>query len=98
MRGRRMCVQPKLDPDVEDETPTSPNITVYDETHFVTCLRLLDVLHHGPASDETRTLRCLASHLARAQWMTKIGYRRILERAANSRKMTSANPRKFRSS
>lgn len=90
-----MRVQPQLDPDVEDEAPTGSDITIYDEEHFVTYLRLLDaeadgadwtevawiVLHRDPAADEARTRLCWESHLARAQWMTKHGYRRILEQA-----------------
>ena len=90
-----MRVQPELDPDVEDEAPAGPDITPYDEAHHITYLRLLDaeadgadwkevariVLHRDPASDEERTRRCWASHLARARWMTKTGYRRILEQA-----------------
>jgi hypothetical protein len=68
----------------------------YDEQHYVIYLRLLDaetdgadwtevariVLHRDPVTEEIRTRRCWESHLARAQWMTKIGYRRILEQAA----------------
>lgn len=90
-----MRVQPELDPDVEDEAPTGPDITIYDEEHFVTYLRLLDadaegadwteiariVLHRDPAADPVRTRRCWESHLTRAKWMTKTGYRRILEQA-----------------
>lgn len=90
-----MRVQPELDPDVEDEAPSGPDITFYDEAHFVTYMRLLDaeadgadwrevaqiVLHRDPANDEVRTRRCWSSHLARARWMTKTGYRRILEQA-----------------
>ena len=90
-----MRVRPELDPDVEDEAPTGPDITIYDEEHFVTYLRLLDadkegadwtevariVLHRDPSTDPARTRRCWESHLARAQWMTKTGYRRILEQA-----------------
>lgn len=90
-----MRVQPELDPDVDDEAPTGPDITIYDEEHFVTYLRLLDadaegadwtevariVLHCDPVADMARTRRCWESHLARARWMTKTGYRRILEQA-----------------
>lgn len=90
-----MRVQPELDPDVDDEAPTGPDITIYDEQHFVTYLRLLDadaesaawtevariVLHRDPAGDPARTQRCWESHLARVKWMTKTGYRRILEQA-----------------
>ena len=90
-----MRVRPELDPDVDDEAPDGPDVTVYNEAHFVTYLRLLDaerdgaewtevariVLHRDPASasEEARTRRCFDSHLARAQWMTKRGYRRLLE-------------------
>ncbi|MAS14647.1 MAG: DUF2285 domain-containing protein [Nitratireductor sp.] len=94
-----MRVRPELDPDVEDEAPTGPDITIYDEEHFVTYLRLLDadaegaswtevaqiVLHRDPASDVVGTRRCWESHLARARWMTKIGYRRILEQAVDGK-------------
>jgi hypothetical protein len=90
-----MRVRPELDPDVEDLAPDGPDVTVYDEAHFVTYLRLLDadrdgahwtevariVLHRDPACDEAHTRRCWESHLARAQWMTGQGYRRLLEQA-----------------
>ncbi|MBS0985915.1 DUF2285 domain-containing protein [Acetobacter thailandicus] len=89
-----MTARPELDPDVDDLAPTAPGITTYDEVHFITYLRLLDaeadradwtevariVLHRDPADGE-RTRICWESHLARAQWMTKIGYRKILEQA-----------------
>ncbi len=39
------------------------------------------VLHRDPAVDKTRTRRCWESHLARAQWLTNQGYRKILEQA-----------------
>lgn len=91
-----MRVRPELDPDVDDLAPTEPEITIYDERHFITYLRLLDaetdeadwrevariVLHRDPAAEAERTRTCWESHLARAQWMTKIGYRKILEQAA----------------
>ncbi len=90
-----MRVKPEPDPDVEDEAPTSDSVTPYDEQHFITYLRLLDaetdganwtevariVLHRDPDAEEIRTRRCWESHLARAHWMTAIGYRRILEQA-----------------
>ncbi|HEY4201548.1 MAG TPA: DUF2285 domain-containing protein [Devosiaceae bacterium] len=86
---------PQLDPDVEDEAPTGPNITPYDEQHYVTYLRLLDasragadwrevsriVLHRDPVAEEGRSCRCWESHLARARWLSHSGYRRILEQA-----------------
>jgi hypothetical protein len=90
-----MRVRPELDPDVDDEAPSGPDVTLYDEAHFLTYLRLLDadaegadwaevariVLHRNPIDEEERTRRCWESHLARARWMTKRGYRRILEQA-----------------
>jgi hypothetical protein len=68
-------------------------ITSYDDVHHVTYLRLLDaraeradwrevaalVLHRDPSVRGTRA--CWKSHLTRARWMTKIGYRLILARA-----------------
>ena len=90
---RRLPVD--LDPDVADEAPSAPTITPYDEQHYVTYMRLLDasrdkadwaeaariILHRDPVTEEARTLRCWESHLARAQWLSKGGYRRILEQA-----------------
>ncbi len=90
-----MRVRPRLDPDVDDQAPTGPDITVYDEEHFVTYLRLLDaqaggadwtevariVLHRDPAAEAALTRTCWESHLDRARWMTKRGYRRVLEQA-----------------
>ena len=86
---------PELDPDVDDLAPTGAEITIYDERHFVTYMRLLDaeadgadwrevstiVLHRDPAVQEDRTRACWESHLARARWMTHTGYRHLLERA-----------------
>ena len=90
-----MRVKPELDPDVDDLAPMEPDITLYDEAHFVTYLRLLDaetdgadwtevariVLHRDPASEESRTRACWESHLARAQWMTEHGYRDLVRSA-----------------
>lgn len=93
MRGR-----PQLDPDVEDEAPGGPDITAYDKQHYLTYLRVLDasrdgvdwqevariVLHRDPDADEARSRRCWESHLARAQWLSGSGYRRILVMRAAS--------------
>lgn len=89
----------ELDPDVDDLAPTVASITAYDEQHFVTYLRLLDaraenadwkqvaliVLHRDPASDEMQTYRCWQSHLERARWLSRAGYKRILEQAPDRR-------------
>jgi len=93
-----MIARLELDPDVADEAPTGPDITAYDEQHYVTYLRLLDanqdgadwrevariVLHRDPATEEARSRHCWQSHLARAQWLSASGYRRILQQAANA--------------
>ncbi len=96
-----MRVKPELDPGVDDEAPTGFDmITPYDEAHFITYLRLLDaeadgadwaevariVLHRDPAADAASTRRCWESHLARAQWMTKRGYRHLLAQAGEDAK------------
>ena len=83
-------------PDFMHRPPQADSVTAYDEAHFVTYLRLLDakaegadwkevaeiVLHRDPVGDEFRTRRCWQSHLERAQWLSREGYKRILEQAA----------------
>jgi hypothetical protein len=78
---------------VDDEAPSGEDLTLYDEEHFVTYLRLLDaeadganwaevakiVLHRDPSADPVRTHRCWQSHLERAQWMTRKGWVKILQ-------------------
>ena len=39
------------------------------------------VLHRDPAAEAGRSRRCWQSHMDRARWMTKTGYRKILEQA-----------------
>jgi hypothetical protein len=89
---------PELDPDVADVAPTGPTLTVYDEEHLVTYLRLLDaeadgadwrevaviVLHRDPEREPERTRRAFESHLSRAIWMTKHGYRLRLRGRASA--------------
>ncbi|QOG06382.1 DUF2285 domain-containing protein [Aureimonas sp. OT7] len=86
----------ELDPDVDDIAPAGNTITPYDEQHHVTYLRLLDakadgadwkeaariVLHRDPVDDEARTRRCWESHLARAEWFSREGYKRLLDQSA----------------
>src|SRR5262249_31637408 len=75
-----------------DATPDEPFLTGYDMDQLVTYLRLLDaddegadwrevariVLNADPAKEPGRAERMWASHLARAQWMTEMGYRHLL--------------------
>ena len=93
-----MRVSAELDPDVADEAPDGATITLYDEQHYVTYMRLLDadrdgadwrevaciVLHRDPATEEARSRHCWESHLARARWLSKGGYRKILEQAVRN--------------
>ena len=46
------------------------------------------VLHRDPVTETERTRTCWQSHLARAQWMTGVGYRKILEQAAAEARST----------
>jgi len=88
--------QPPLDPPVADEAPEADVLTGYDQAHLATYLRLLDaeadgadwtevariVLHIDPMQEPERARRAWESHLARAKWMTKHGYRHLLEGGA----------------
>jgi hypothetical protein len=81
--------QPPLDPDVADTAPSSVTLTVYDEEHIVTYLRMLDadaegadwrdvariVLHLDPDREPDRARKAFESHLSRAKWMSGHGYK-----------------------
>lgn len=82
-----------LDPDVADEAPSDPSaLTPYDHAHSITYLRMLDadgegadwrevtriVLHIDPEHETARARQAYESHLARARWMTEIGYKLLL--------------------
>ena len=85
----------ELSPEIADRVPWSETLTPYDEVHFVTYLRLLDaeaedaewsevarvVLRRDPDADPVASRRCWENHLARAHWMTRSGYRHLLESA-----------------
>jgi hypothetical protein len=90
--------RPPLDPDVADVAPTDSVLTVYDEEHIITYLRLLDAgcrrrglaksradrVHLDPEREPDRARQAFDSHLARAKWMTEYGYRHLLRGGANS--------------
>ena len=75
-----------------DMAPTNRALTVYDETHLVDYLRLLDADDEGadwreiavvlfeldPVAEPQRAQVMHASHLARARWMTEVGYAHLL--------------------
>jgi hypothetical protein len=77
----------RLDPDVADTARSVSVLTVYDEQHVVTYLRLLDadakgadwrevariVLHLDPERESDRARRTFDSHLSRAKWMMEHG-------------------------
>lgn len=80
-------------PAFEDRPPDGLRVTAYDERHLATYIRLLDadaegadwqevvaVLFGLDADQEPERARIVHdSHLARARWMTQIGYRYLLE-------------------
>ena len=90
--------KPSPDPDVADVAPTDTVLTVYDEEHIITYLRMLDadtegadwrevaklVLHLDPQDEPDRARRAFDTHLARAKWMTKHGYRHLLRGGASN--------------
>ena len=71
---------------------STPALTPYDQEHAITYLRMLDadaegtdwrevsriVLHIDPDQDVERARRTFDSHLARAKWMARHGYRHLL--------------------
>ncbi len=75
-----------------DMAPTDRAFTVYDEAHLVDYLRLLDADDEGadwreiavvlfeldPVAEPQRARTMHASHLARARWMTEVGYVHLL--------------------
>jgi hypothetical protein len=88
--------KPPLDPDVADTAPSDSVLTVYDEEHVITYLRLLDadaagadwrevarvVLRLDPEHESDRARRAFESHLSRAKWMTEHGFRHLLRGGA----------------
>jgi hypothetical protein len=81
---------------VADAAPVDPFLTGYDTDHLVTYLRQLDadaegadwrevariVLSLDVEKDPDRANRVREIHLARAKWMTEIGYRQLLRGGA----------------
>ncbi len=80
-------------PPFDDQPPHTLRVNSYDERHFVTYLRLLDADAEGadwheivavifeidPQAEPERACTVYKSHLARAKWMTEVGYRHLLE-------------------
>jgi hypothetical protein len=78
----------------DDQAPDGPALTAYDDAHLVDYLRLLDADVDGanwrevaavlfeldPDAEPERAQLMHASHLARARWMTEVGYAHLLGR------------------
>lgn len=78
----------------DDQAPDLPVLTPYDDAHLIDYLRLLDADEEGadwrevvailfeidPAAEPERAQRMHTSHLARARWMTEVGYAHLLGR------------------
>ncbi|WP_088343826.1 MULTISPECIES: DUF2285 domain-containing protein [Rhodomicrobium] len=76
-----------------DEPPMINAITSFDEAHFAAYLRLLDakaagvhwrvaahlILGIDPEKQPGRSKRIWRAHLSRAEWMTRQGYRYLLQ-------------------
>lgn len=76
-----------------DAPPESPVLTEYDREHMKEYIRVLDAAADGadwreavalifeidPQAEPERARRVHDSHLARARWMTELGYRLLLE-------------------
>jgi hypothetical protein len=90
--------RPPLDQDVADTAPPSDSLlTVYDEEHIITCLRMLDanavgadwkdiagiVLHLDPDRDPIALGR-RSTAICRARWMTEHGYQHLLRGGASA--------------
>lgn len=87
---------PLRDPPIANQAPDSAVLTIYDEEHMITYLRMLDadeegadwrevsriVLHIDPNRETLRARRAYETHLARAKWMTHTGYRLLLRLGA----------------
>ena len=85
---------PLRNPAVADAAPNGPALTVYDEHHAVTYVRMLDaeaagadwrevskiVLRIDPEREPGRARRAYDSHLGRAKWVARVGYRQLLQR------------------
>lgn len=77
----------------DDGPPLTERVNAYDEAHFATYLRLLDADAEGADwreatriifgidvdADPVWARRIHDTHLARARWMTEVGYRHLLE-------------------
>ncbi len=79
-------------PPIADSAPSEPQLTDYDRTRFAIYVRLLDAADEGarweevsrivlgidPLREPARAKKAYDTHLARAQWLSKQGYKEFL--------------------
>lgn len=84
-------------PSILDQPPQDDRVTAYDEALCSRYLRLLDaeaegadwreavklILDVDPDCDADRARRVYDSHLARAHWMTQVGFAHLLRDRGN---------------
>jgi hypothetical protein len=89
----------RIEPDFLDEPPLNAAVTPYDYAHMKLYLRLLDAERDGadwreavlilfgldPDHDPQRCRHVHDSHLARAHWMTRHGYRDLVREGQQPR-------------
>ena len=80
-------------PDWQDEAPWSDHVPDYDLAYNATYIRLLDAAFEGtnhrdiarvvlgidPKSEPERASMALASHLTRAFWMMRVGWKQMMD-------------------
>lgn len=85
------------DPSILDQPPQAEGLTAYDEALCGHYLRLLDAEAEGadwceavalifgvdPEREPERARRVYDSHLARAHWMTEVGFAHLLAKDGN---------------
>lgn len=81
-------------PPLADQVPWSERLTEYDNAYFSVYLRLLDasadnasdaemarlILGIDPADEPERAQKTLRSHLDRANWLMRTGYKELFAR------------------
>jgi hypothetical protein len=84
------------DDELRDEPPRDERVTAYDRAHLQAYVRLLDadaaqadwreaaalILGLDVQAEPARARRVHDAHLARARWMSTIGYREMVHRPA----------------
>jgi hypothetical protein len=97
-KKERPCRNRRLILTLPTQLLSDSKLTVYDEEHIITYLRLLDadaagadsrkitriVLHIDPEREPDRARQAFESHLSRAKWMTEHGYRLLLRGGASA--------------